>query len=157
MRSLLLLVACVVVVACGDAKPCSDCPAVDGTYTLTFKRTTGYEGCAGATPRPATWTVSQIGSILHATLGDGGLQLQGQLLDTWDLTLTGGTDDRHVVHARAVVNGPAVTVDAGRLADGGVADAGVAHAAVHLVGTWTTASVDAGCDARDDLTGDRLP
>jgi hypothetical protein len=142
-------------VACGDTKPCADCPAIDGIYAMNWGLATG-QACSTNTFHPATLELSQAGSVLRSQFGHA--LLQGALFDSYDFTLTGGSTTRYQLRGRAVVS--TKKVDAGLSADGGVAeDAAVAPSRVRLVGTLTTAATaeDGGCNLREEFTGDRQP
>jgi hypothetical protein len=135
--------------SCGAALPCTTCPELAGSYAASWKRAAGYEGCAVAPP-PGTFSLTQSGASVRASLGDAALQ--GTLFDTFDLTLTGGADPRYALHARAVTTTVTVGWDGGAGADAGSQP----RAAVRLVGALTTSPLDAGCDARDEFTADRV-
>jgi len=133
--------------ACSDAVPCSTCPAVGGTYALTWDDPVTVV-CPVVGPSPASLSITQMGSALSAIID--GVPLTGTLYDTYDLTLAGGTIDlRYTLKARAVVTTLLVAPDGG-------ADAG-SPAKVHLEGNLMTTSTDAGCQGRGDFFGDRAP
>jgi len=104
VRASFLLAALALGVGCGDARPCSSCPLVGGTYALTLGEFQGSsEACATLLPPPAptSLTLLQSGSVLRATIG--GESYSGTLLDTYDFSLLGaerqvdgGTEDLHV-------------------------------------------------------------
>lgn len=133
--------------ACSDAVPCSACPAIGGTYALTWADPVTVV-CPVVGPAPSSLSITQMGSALSATIGE--VPLTGTLYDTYDLTLVGGEIDlRYTLRARAVVTTLLVAPDGGT-------DAG-SPAKVHLEGNLMTSSTDAGCQGRNDFFGDRAP
>ena len=104
MRAPLFLAVLACAPSCGDARPCSSCPAVAGTYALTLGEFQGSgEACATLPPpaAPTSLTLLQSGSVLRATIA--GESYSGTLLDTYDFSLLGaeravdgGTEDLHV-------------------------------------------------------------
>jgi hypothetical protein len=137
MRTLLLLA--LPVAACTDAFPCTSCPDIAGTYVASWSRTPGFV-CAGAGPRPTTFSLTQVGEVLRSTLADQ--PLQGTLFDTYDFTLSGDWEGVHEgLWGRAALGGAGTSPDAGTT--------------VRLQGTLTTSPGDGGCLVSDDFTADR--
>jgi hypothetical protein len=78
--------------ACSGAKPCVDCPAIEGAYSVSWLAPDSTNGCpAGARgPQPTSLNFSRGGSTIHTTVG--GYDLAGTLYDTFDFTVSGGDD-----------------------------------------------------------------
>ncbi|MCA2976857.1 MAG: hypothetical protein INH41_04025 [Myxococcaceae bacterium] len=137
------LLACVLLGACGDQRPCTACPALTGPYLISWQRGVPADGCPARGPVPVNLTLSQQGNRL-STLVDG-LELRGTLFDTYDFSLNGGLDDLgYTLRGRAVVDGPLA------LPDGGAPQ----PARVRLVGSLN--SRKGACDLSEPFTADRL-
>ena len=129
MRSCFLTAAMVLGAACTDSLPCSNCPAMEGTYAFTWQApTTNVTGCSRlTTPRPSMLTFNRVGSSLTSSLD--GQELRGTLFDTYDFTLSGGVDIASNLRGRLVTGSDAGAIRlTGTLRTSlGVADAGLGH------------------------------
>ncbi len=116
------------VLACGDQRPCADCPEIGGTYDLTFSTPANAGGC-DAGPPAGELTLGQQRAQVTATYE--GLALSGTLYDTNDVTLSGQRRE-----------GDAGTVDDVRIKadflEFGGADGGAA-----ISGTWSRSTTRA--------------
>ncbi len=117
---------------CSDARPCSDCPAVEGTYDMAYAEQSRLGSCAIAPPpAPAALELTRVGSTVR--VANPGLDLVGTLFDTWDFTLLGGhasdggTPDGREVEDTISARGHFVPPGA----DGGAA----------IRGTWDTSTL----------------
>lgn len=134
----LLLLAAVVLAACSDAVPCTNCPKVGGTYTMSW----GDAGvtdqpCATPGPRPAMLTLEQSESRVNTTVAD--VRLSGTLYDSYDLAMTG-------LAVEVSYQFKALVIPTGTSLDGGI----------RLTGQLTTrrSGADGGaCETRDPFEG----
>ena len=146
MRRVIGVVTVVVLtaMACGDARPCSNCPQVAGRYRLAFANDAGVlTGCASApqAPSPFELELQQSGSVVRAFIE--GVEYRGTLLDTYDFSLQASATDTdgglstERVRARFIEGAP----DAG---DG-------------LRGTWVSARATGAstCELERPFTGRR--
>ncbi|MFT3840856.1 MAG: hypothetical protein QM723_27955 [Myxococcaceae bacterium] len=88
------LVAVLAVAGCGSP-PCStECPAVGGTYSMTYSRTSAstVSFCPAPLTLPATLTFTQSKADLTTTVGM--VSLRGQVSANGDFTLSGEDDSR---------------------------------------------------------------
>ncbi|MHB8873433.1 MAG: hypothetical protein ACYC8T_07070 [Myxococcaceae bacterium] len=74
---------------CGDARPCSSCPQLSGSYDMVYEEQSRSADCAvlPVAPAPSPLELIQFGSSVRA--GDGGPALSGTVYDSWEFTLTG--------------------------------------------------------------------
>lgn len=132
--SLSLLAVALLLAGCSDAVPCTNCPKVGGTYTLTW----GDAGvtdqpCAAPGPRPAMLTLEQSESRVNADLE--GVRVSGTLYDSYDLAMTGLSVD-------VSYQLKALVIPTGTTLDGGI----------RLTGTLTarrTGADGGSCETRD--------
>lgn len=128
--------AALLALACTDALPCagSSCPPIEGAYLVSWQTSTTAD-CTMMGPRPSNLNVSREGSRVSALIG--GLQLTGNLYDTYDFSLSGGP---YSMRGRAVVGSAS--------SDGGV----------RLTGTLITDATDGGasCRVQEGFTADKL-
>lgn len=141
-----LLVVLPFLVSCGDQRPCSSCPSIDGAYLVSWQQGFPQAGCPEMGPRPVNLNFSQQGNQLSVLVG--GNELRGTLYDTYDFSVSGGDNSTsYSLRGRAVVSGPSAQ-----------ADGGTVRSNVHLVGTLftRTGSGSMGCDLSENYTADRL-
>lgn len=144
MRRLLVLLP--LLASCGDQRPCSGCPKIDGPYLVSWQQGFPQEGCPAEGPRPLNLNVTQAGNQLSVLVG--GEEWRGTLYDTYDFSVTGGRGGTsYSLRGRAVLSGGTTTVD------GGMSPTGV-----RLVGTLFTRSGSGAmaCDLSENYTADRL-
>ena len=137
MRVAVLLMA--MVCACTDAAPCTNCPPIAGTYSLTWQPGESADSGCSLEPAPARLTLTQFGSALNATID--AQPLAGTLFDTYDFTLAGGFDPAYSLRGRVIV---------------GHADAGA-----ELMGTLRTSTLigldgRAGCEVNASYQAQQL-
>ncbi len=113
--------------ACSGAKPCVDCPAIEGAYVVSWLAPDSTTSCgAGAQgPQPSALNFTRAGSTVRTLVG--GFELAGTLYDTYDFTVSGGN-----VSVAYSMAGRLVPVDP-------VTDAGI-----RLQGSMTTTVPDGG-------------
>jgi hypothetical protein len=130
----LLLTACG-----GSTLPCTTCPSLAGTYSMTWNHTSA---CKLGAPSPATVSVSQMDSNLTLTLL-GPVVLRGTLYDSNDFALAGSLGSTHYAMSGSAV--PGAFLDAGT------------RNPVTMNGTITTSDSvsDAGCEGTDTFAGTR--
>lgn len=121
---------------CTNATPCSTCPPLAGTYSVSWQRALQVaDGCAATGPQPQTLTFSQAGSTASVLVG--GLELSGSVYDTFDFSLSATQTD-----VSYVLRGTVIPTDA-------ASDAGV-----RITGTLTSRSDT--CEIRENYTGDKI-
>lgn len=122
--------------ACTNALPCSTCPPLAGTYSVSWLRALqAGDGCPATGPQPPTLTFTQGGSTAAVLVG--GVQLTGTVYDTFDFSLSGNQVD-----VSYVLRGTVVATDS-------ATDAGV-----RVLGSLTTRTE--ACELREDYTGDKI-
>lgn len=90
MRMLLVAVLLLVVTACSEAAPCSNCPKMEGTYAMTYKAPTVTTTDCGAVPGPegpSSITITRSGAEVRSTFY--GVTARGMLQDTSDFQIAG--------------------------------------------------------------------
>ncbi len=132
------MVVMLMMLGCGDQRPCTSCPSVIGAYLVSWQSGLPSMGCPTEGPRPQNFNLTQVGST--ASLFIGGEALRGTLYDTYDFQLIGGRGELvYSLRGRAVV---------GSSADGGTPG-------VRLVGTLFTRTMN-GCELGEPYTADRI-
>lgn len=132
----------VVLVGCSEAQPCTSCPAVDGTYAVTWADGGGVTTteCTLQGPRPPTWTFGQRGTNVTTAIEQ--VPIGGTYFDSYDMILSGGE------------NGVTYRLRALAIPGGGVSDAGM-----DLRGSLTSRKVDDAtgdlCEVTDSFTAQR--
>lgn len=122
--------------ACTNAAPCTTCPPLAGTYSVSWQRALQVaDGCAATGPQPQTLTFSQAGATASVLVD--GYKLSGSVYDTYDFSLSATQTD-----VSYVIQGTVIPTDA-------ALDAGV-----RIVGSLTTRT-DA-CEIRENYTGDKI-
>jgi hypothetical protein len=145
MRRLLVVLPWLLI-SCGDQRPCTSCPQLDGAYLVSWQQGFPQTGCPQMGPRPVNLNFTQQGNQLAVLIG--GNELRGTLYDTYDFSVSGGdTATSYSLRGRAVVSGPTAQ-----------ADGGAARSNVRLVGTLftRTGSGATACDLSENYTADRL-
>jgi hypothetical protein len=139
----LTLFSILILVGCTDTQPCSNCPAVDGVYAVTWGDADGgvrSDGgvCPVQGPQVAQWTLAQRASNVTTTIAN--VNMGGTLYDTFDLVLT-GSESGVSYRLRAL------TIPSGTSEDAGI----------RLQGTFTTrtTSVDEPCEVSEAFTAQR--
>lgn len=136
MKRVALALAALALAACTNAAPCSACPPLAGTYSVSWQQALQVaDGCAATGPQPPTLTFSQAGA--SASVLVGGVTLTGLVYDTFDFSLSATRPD-----VTYVLRGTVIPT-------GGTADAGV-----RITGSLTTRT-DA-CELRENYTGDKI-
>lgn len=146
MRRLLVVMVPLWLLGCGDQRPCTSCPQVDGAYLVSWQQGFPQMGCPDKGPQPVNLNFSQQGNQLSVLVG--GEELRGTLYDTYDFSVSGGRGDvSYSLRGRAVVSGPSAQ-----------ADGGAVRSSVHLVGTLftRTGSGAKACDLSENYTADRI-
>ena len=129
-------------VACSDAAPCRDCPAIDGLYAVSWPdggAASDAGACPSSGPRVPGWTLAQQGSRVTSTIG--GVNLGGTIYDTYDLLLS-GSEGTLSYSVRAIV------IPTGTSTDGGV----------DLRGTFTSRNLPSSgdpCEVSETFTAQR--
>lgn len=130
---------------CTPAAPCSNCPSISGTYSVSWSADGGGSqqlldggvvACTGG-PRPAAWTFVEKGSNVTSVID--GTPIGGTLYDTYDLLLTGNGPGGATYRLRALVIPEGTSTDAG----------------IRLQGTFTTRTVPSSgdpCESNDAFT-----
>lgn len=136
------LLSVVALLGCANAVPCSNCPPVDGVYSVAWPDAgpvvTG--GCIAEGPRPATWTFVQKESTVTTTIA--GVAVGGTYFDSYDMALSGAQSGvNYRLRALAIPTGE---VDAG----------------IELRGSLTTRLIDETtgdlCEVTDSYTAQRI-
>jgi hypothetical protein len=138
MANRTLLVAALVLAACGNNLPCTECPPIEGRYAMTYKDLSLDGGCGERAAPVQVLDIARSGSEL--TSPDAGLS--GTLYDTFDFSLRAraGGELRSLSYTGKYVAG---------IADGGDRIRGDYRASF---------STDAGtCASRFDFEGARIP
>lgn len=131
---------------CTGANPCTDCPPVEGRYTLVYQEGIFSSGCTAMFEKPPEITLSRVGSLINANYGN--TSLRGTLYDTYDFSLMGtettSTLGTMTTQLRARYVTPAPSSDAGATLTGKV--------------TRDIPFTDGGqCSVEHRLTGNKLP
>lgn len=145
MRRLLVVLPCLLV-SCGDQRPCSTCPQINGAYLVSWQQGFPQMGCPAMGPRPVNLNFTQQGNQVAVLVG--GNELRGTLYDTYDFSASGGDNAAtYSLRGRAVVTGSTAQ-----------ADGGAARPSVRLTGTLFTRTgpATASCDLAENYTADRL-
>lgn len=122
--------------ACTNASPCSTCPPLAGTYSVSWQRALQIaDGCAATGPQPQTLTFSQAGSTASVLID--GVKLAGSVYDNYEFSLSSTQVDVSYQLQGVVIPTDAST-DAGVRIDG------------HLVSRSDT------CEIRENYTGDKI-
>lgn len=114
LLALSILAAAVLVLACDSQnQPCnSTCPAIEGTYAVTFQNVGTAGGCAalGQSLSNGPLAISRTLAVLHGTFG-GRSDFVGEIYDNAQFTLTaqfadGGVDSNRVSFTGTFVTDP---------------------------------------------------
>jgi hypothetical protein len=145
MRPSFALLVLILVVGCGDQRPCASCPDISGPYLASWQNGFPLDGCPTQGPRPVNLNLTQMGNRVSALID--GQELRGTLFDTFDFSLSGGmtgvmNENQYSLLARAVVD------------SGGRTDGGVPTTKVRLAGSLTLRR--GMCDLTERFTADRL-
>lgn len=81
------------ILSCTDVLPCTDCPALEGSWVLGFNEVSRSAACGqvGTPDPPGTLTFARQGARVQTRAG--GVDLVGTIYDTWDVVMSGGATD----------------------------------------------------------------
>jgi hypothetical protein len=135
-----VLAAMLLAAGCSGQPLCVHCPAIGGTFSISWESAPEDLSCAILGPRPRAITFTQYRAGVQATVGP--VTLGGSIFDSWDFALSGGSTE-----VSYSMNGHVVPLVSS-------ADAGVS-----LVGVFSTRSSEepsnsprTACQLRENFT-----